>query len=313
MTGFTARKPSGRNAVISLLHFQCTLQIWVPKDKVGKRPIELCYFYVFARVFHFPETSWVCVSRAFLCFSVYMFIMQLHCVQGALISACSLSMSKRWHTHDIVSCFCPSLLFYVSLFLCSLSLIALCLSFVLVLVPCLLSSLLLLSAYWHRFDKQHTLHLFPPPTPTPSPPPHNLSSFCRDMCRHTHFMDLLAFPFPLHGAWHIFCLPCYLLVCLSITACVCVCVCEGYFNSFPRTNSLHKQSGKCLFTMKLILFRIVEILYFSFNIYRATPGASFADLEVCVNDVADVGKYVGRLCSLFPFPTLSQQHLIKFI
>lgn len=227
-------KTSERYAVIFLLHFQRTLQSWVPKDKVGKRPIELCYFYVFARVFHFPESSWVCVSRAFLCFSVYMFIMQLHCVQGALISACSLSMSKRWHTHDIVSCFFASLR-SMSLSL-SLSLITLCLSFV-GLGPLFAVvfgvALCILTSFWQT---THIAPLFPLPLPLLLPlplPPHNLSSFCRDMCRHTHFMDLLAFPFPLHGAWHIFCLPCYLLVCLSITACVCVCV-RGLLQQFSK-------------------------------------------------------------------------------
>lgn len=82
------------------------------------------------------------------------------------------------------------------------------------LVPCLLPSLVLLRAYWHRFDKQHTLHLFAPhPRTCLLLSPWHVQT-------HALHGDLLAFPFPLYEAWHIFCLPCYLLVCLSITACV---------------------------------------------------------------------------------------------
>lgn len=251
-------KTSERYAVIFLLHFQRTLQSWVPKDKVGKRPIELCYFYVFARVFHFPELSWVCVSRAFLCFSVYMFIMQLHCVRGALISACSLSMSKRWHTHDIVSC-CFASLRSMSLFLSSH-----CASLSLVLVPCLLSSLVLLSAYWHRFDKQHTLHLFPLSplhscSHSLSPPPAQLVIFLPWHVQ-THALHG-PFGISVSSPWGLaYFLPALLFACLSFNNCVCVCVCvRGLLQQFSK-NTLIIQAE-----WKMFIHNEIDIVSYSWN------------------------------------------------
>lgn len=91
-------------------HFLRSLQSWVPKDKVGKRPISFYYFVLLRRKgfgifakdrlgYALVENSYVSPFTCSLC-SCIVFAFVAGCPHLGL---CSLSMSKRWHTHDIKS------------------------------------------------------------------------------------------------------------------------------------------------------------------------------------------------------------------